>query len=204
MLVLVASCGGGGPDGAAVDPALAPGTIAVSGTPAVGRPLAARAAPDLVGRIRSWGWHRCTRIPTCVTIAGADGPTYTPAAADAWQVLRVVAVAGGRGYEARVGPVVQPRPRPFEMEERLDPSRSGAIGTVVGPGTVRVRVDASCPVLLVGGVTTASVGDDHPQVDLPERTDRRIDESIATAGGELTVAVDGDCRQALVRISGSR
>lgn len=84
------------PTTALVDPALAPRTIAVDGAPEVGATLTARISSDLEGRIDYWTWHRCIDVPACPTIRGARGPSRVLAEDDAWQVLRVIAVAGRR------------------------------------------------------------------------------------------------------------
>ena len=96
---------------AAVDPALSGDAIAVAGTAQVGQALTARVSPDLAGTELEWGWHRCTDVPACTTIRGADGPAYRLTEDDAWQVIRVIAAAD-RGNEARTGPVVDPDPEP--------------------------------------------------------------------------------------------
>jgi hypothetical protein len=189
----------------AVDPALGPRTIEIVGTPSVGARLVARISPDLVDRIESWNWHRCIDIPACPTITSADGPAYIPTDADAWHVLRVIAVADGKAVETRVGPIVNPSPRPFTDEFTLDPSRNGNRLLTVGPGRLRIEVDADCPVTLLGGVHAASVDDERAERQLgPTEPGRHIDESIDSPGGQLVVVTDGDCDRAAVRVSGTR
>jgi hypothetical protein len=189
---------------AIVDRTLAERTIVVPGPAEVGRPLVAHISPDIAGRIDSWHWHRCIEIPACGTIRSATGPAYTPNPDDAWQVLRIISVVDGKAVEARVGPVVNARPRPFDTQMTLNPSNNDARVLIIGPGVLQVRVHADCPVDLIGGVKQASTGDDHEQTLLPRREGSRFDLEIDTPGGQLTLAVTGTCDRATFSIAGQR
>jgi hypothetical protein len=220
---LAAACGGGGNEPAhpprstststtaqhrltaVVDPALGHRRIEVVGTPQVGTRLVARISPDLEGRIESWGWHRCIEIPSCLTIKGADDPKYTPTDADAWQLLRIIAVADGRAVGTEIGPVVNPHPKPFRTELTLDPSVNENRLIMVAPGEVRVVADAACPVTVLGGEKSATSRGTTKLQALPSTAPAtHVEVTGKGDGGQLLVFVTGTCDRATVVVSGTR
>lgn len=189
---------------AAVDPALSGDAIAVAGTAQVGQALTARVSPDLAGTELEWGWHRCTDVPACTTIRGADGPAYRLTEDDAWQVIRVIAAAD-RGNEARTGPVVDPDPEPFTERGVVHPGRGSALVVVVAPGRHTVTVEAGCPVVVVAGVRTATTdGSRTTGGTTVEEPATRHELAVDGEGGLLTVGVSGDCDRATVEVTGMR
>jgi hypothetical protein len=189
---------------AAVDPALSGDTIAVAGAAQVGQTLTARISPGLAGTELEWGWHRCTDVPACTTIRGADDPTYRLTEDDAWQVIRVIA-ATDRANEARTGPVVDPDPEPFTERGVVHPGRGTALAVVVAPGRHTVTVEAGCPVVVVAGVRTATIdGSRTTGGTTVEEPAARHELAVDGEGGLLTVGVSGDCDRATVEVTGIR
>ena len=194
-----------------VDASLEPRSIAVRGRVVVGEPLTAVVSPDLDGKVQDWGWHRCLEPPACLTIPGADGPGYVPTADDAWQLLRVIAVAerpdGSSGaVETRVGPVVNPDPRPFSQEATIDPSAAVGVVVIVAPGPVTITIDAACPVELVAAVLTPNLdgGSDPSDEVTSSAAAEHHDVHLDGEGGQLRAAVVGDCDEAHVTVEASR
>ena len=189
---------------ATVDHALQGNRISVVGTAEVGQTLSAQVSPDLAGDAIEWGWHRCTDVPTCATISGAEGPSYRLTEEDAWQVIRVIAVVD-RASEARTGPVVDPDPEPFREQGLADPSRGTGLALIVAPGQLFVTIDAECPVVAVAGVKTATTdGSRVSGTASVEAPARRLELTVTGEGGLLTVATSGACGQATVEVSGRR
>ena len=207
--VLAASCSSdtdlGGP--ARVDPELDERSIAVRGEAEVGARIGAVISPDLEGNVTDWGWHRCIDVPTCVTIEHADSGSYELTEADAWHVLRVIAVAdgpdGSGAVEDRIGPVTNPHPKRFTVSRDVQVGMGFRV--IVAPGVADITVDAPCPVAVVAGVKTPSAGGDAEVGGLIEVEEARHHElEVEGDGGELVVGTAGGCSQATITVSAER
>lgn len=189
-----------------VDPALPPESIRVDGVPEVGETLELVVSSDLAGST-DIGWHQCFEVPSCLTLTDADGSsTLELAERHAWQVLRVIVLAGDASGETVVGPVVNPSPKPFTdtVEVRVG---TGA-GWVVAPGPVTMVVDADCAVGVVAGIKT-SVGRESEVTDTVESEPATHHElHLDGGGGQSMVALAAEpgtsCDGATVRVEASR
>lgn len=208
VAVLVGCSDDGGSSALAVDAQLPAGSFVVSGNPVVGQRLEVTVAPDLADRVEDWGWHRCIDIPACLTIQGADGSTYVPTRADAWQVLRVIGSTGSRSVNDVVGPIVNPDPEPFT--EATVVGIGVGLTLLVAPGTAHIVVDAECPVIAVAGVHTPSA-DGRSEVTgetTAEVPSEHHELEVDGDGGQLTVvlAAQGEppCDEAQVTVRATR
>jgi hypothetical protein len=214
VLALAAACADGdtgiespGAIEASVDQSLPERSIAVEGELEVGSSLQAVVSPDLDGRVASWGWHRCLEVPSCLTVDGADGPGYELSEADAWQVLRVIATAeradGTSGaVETRIGPVVNPDPRPFTLTRRIE-LRTG-LSAIVAPGRAMVTVDAECAVTVFAAVKTPASSGAEVTGETESAAATHHELEVTGDGGQLVVAADGECDEATVTIDAAR
>lgn len=208
LAVLFGCSDDGGASDLVVDAQLPAGSFVVSGDPVVGQQLEVTVAPDLADGVEDWGWHRCIDVPACLTIQGADGPTYTPTRADAWQVLRVIGSTGSRSVNDVVGPIVNPDPEPFTESTVL---RIGiGLSLLVAPGTAHIVVDAECPVIAAAGVHTPSTdgGSDVTGETAAEVPSEHHEIEVDGDGGQLTVvlAAEGEaaCNEAHVTVRATR
>jgi len=192
---------------ATIDPNLPSRTIAVDGKPEVGETLHARISPDLEGKIVSWGWHRCNDVPFCLTIPGADESQYKLSKSDAWQVIRVIAVATRTdgppgGVSTVVGPIVEPSPQAFIERKTISPGLGLIL--VVADGRVEVDISAACPVSV--GATISTPGRESTKItaqeirETPSQTHHLV---LDGDGGQLLVFGLGEC-DLDVTVNGSR
>lgn len=189
-----------------VDSALPRESVRVDGVPEVGATLELVVSPDLAGST-DIGWHQCLEVPSCVTLTDADGsPTLELTEEHAWQVLRVIVLAGDARGETVVGPVVNRSPGPFADTTEV-PAGRGA-GWVVAPGPVTLVVDAECELGVVGGIKS-SVRRGGEVTDTFESAPATHHELHLDGGGGqlvLTVVAEADvgCSTATVHVEALR
>ena len=114
--------------------------VSIAGVPQVGSTLVASATAEDGGSVvGTYAWRRCTGAPkkSCVAIAGATGPQYTPTEEDIKRRLRVRLTLSGDGDDkqvvdsgptAWVSPAPAPAPAPPESCFRCVGKRNSSAG----------------------------------------------------------------------------